>query len=92
MWNLWWTKWQWAGLSHRRILRFYHVNIIPPMFHIHVSLMCHRSCPMSPIDSVTEKDTSPSFCGISMKLVCFLVVGIKTEKFYLLLSRLALVL
>jgi len=71
MWNFWWTKWQLAGLSHSRILRFYHVNIIPSMFHTHISLMCLRRCPMSPTDSVIEKDTSPSFCGIRMKRVYF---------------------
>jgi hypothetical protein len=35
MWDLWWTKWHWAGFL--RVLRFSPVNIIPPLLHIHLS-------------------------------------------------------
>jgi hypothetical protein len=35
MWDLWWTKWHWAGFL--RVLRFPLQNIIPPLLHIHPS-------------------------------------------------------
>jgi hypothetical protein len=41
MWDLWWTKWHWAGFTSVSP-----ANIIPPLLHIHLSPpheVCDRS-------------------------------------------------